>query len=442
MLIRSNDQIIADFHHQQRVKQTQGTRFIIMDQLPSELFRPEAIRFHQRLFDPPPHIIQPGKTIWPWGAGAAITGLVIWGLLQLTYSQSHRVNGRIDNHNVHTVRSSTNGYISAIFVSEGERVKAGQPIIRLTNQNGSREHAARVVEIGTQIKLKQERLELLTQAQELARTKYDLKVNALRTQNRLQRKRIFLQAQKRHQLHLISKETQALVKQEFASRREWKRLTQDVLEADLHLLSLHQQQQELSYSDSESIALLAEAQLKLKQSINHERQNISLLRERQSILESGLRTILNAPTAGTIGHHHVSLYSQVTAGAALLNLHKVDPPFSATLFVPIKLRQHLAPGDPIYLKLDHNGNNEQPLLASYISHIDDAATALQTGIDDQPRSYVNLVRVTFRKELIVSAGASLAISPGMPLQALIKLTDKTLLVHLQDFLGSLHEESK
>ena len=149
-----------------------------MDQLPSELFRPEAIRFHQRLFDPPPHIIQPGKTIWPWGAGAAITGLVIWGLLQLTYSQSHRVNGRIDNHNVHTVRSSTNGYISAIFVSEGERVKAGQPIIRLTNQNGSREHAARVVEIGTQIKLKQERLELLTQAQELARTKYDLKVNA------------------------------------------------------------------------------------------------------------------------------------------------------------------------------------------------------------------------------------------------------------------------
>ncbi|MBT5205281.1 MAG: hypothetical protein HOL98_17605, partial [Gammaproteobacteria bacterium] len=54
-------------------------------------------------------------------------------------------------------------------------------------------------------------------------------------------------------------------------------------------------------------------------------------------------------------------------------------------------------------------------------------------------TYVNLVRVTFNKDTIASADASLTLSPRMPLQALIKLTEKTLLVHLGDVINSLFE---
>lgn len=411
-----------------------------MNKLPSKLFRPEAIRFHEQQFNPPPHLTEPSRAYWPWATGATLTGLAILGLLQLTYSQSHRVSGKIDDHSVHIIRSNINGYVSAIFVSEGELVRAGQPVIRLTNQNGSREHAARIVEIGQQINLKQQRLELLAQAQALTQQKYDLKVKALFAKNRLQRKRIALQEQKRHQLHLISKDTQTLLTNKFASRREWQRLSQDVLDADLHLLQLHQQQQDISRYRSESATLLTEAQLILKQNINQELQNVSLLRERQSTLESGLRTILNAPTAGTIGHHHINLYSQITAGTALLNLHKTNQPYSATLFVPVNLREHLTQGDPIYLRLERNGKNEQPLLKSHISHIDEAAIAIQPGHGNQSNTYVNLVRVAFTKEMIAAADASLTLSPGMPLQALIKLTDKTLFVHLGDFMNTLLEK--
>ncbi|MBT3427120.1 MAG: hypothetical protein HOJ61_10260 [Gammaproteobacteria bacterium] len=410
-----------------------------MNKLPSKLFRPEAIRFHQQQFNPPPHFTGTSRAVWPWVTGVLFTGLAIMGLLQLTYSQSHRVSGKIDNHNVHIIRSNINGYVSAIFVSEGELVRAGQPVIRITNQNGSREHAARIIEIGRQITLKQQRLELLTQAEALTQQKYDLKIKALAARNHLQGKRISLQAQKRHQLLLISKDTRALLANKFASRREWQRHSQDVLDADLHLLKLHQQHQDISHYVSESATLLTEAQLKFKQNINQELQDVSLLRERQSTLESGLRTILNAPTAGAIGHHHINLYSQITAGTALLNLHKTTQPYSATLFIPVKLRQHLTHGDPIYLRLDRNSKNEQPLLKSHISHIDEAAIAIQTGNANPANTYVNLVRVTFNKDTIASADASLTLSPGMPLQALIKLTEKTLLVHLGDVINSLFE---
>jgi membrane fusion protein len=410
-----------------------------MNKLPSNLFRPEAIRFHQQQFNPPPHFTGARRAIWPWLTGAILTALAIMGLLQLTYSQSYRVSGKIDNHNVHIIRSNINGYVSAIFVSEGELVQAGQPVIRITNQNGSREHAARIVEIARQITLKQQRLDLLTQTQVVTQQKHDLKIKALITKNQLQSRRISLQARKRHQLLLISKDTRALLANKFASRREWQRQSQDVLDADLLLLKLHQQQQDISRYRLESVTLLTEAQLKLKQNINQELQNVSLLRERQSTLESGLRTILNAPTAGAIGHHHISLYSQITAGTALLNLHKTHQPYSATLFIPVKLREHLSHGDPIYLRLDRNGKNEQPLLKSRISHIDEAAIAIQTGNGNQTNTYVNLVRVTFNKKTIASADASLTLSPGMPLQALIKLTEKTLLVHLGDFINTLFE---
>jgi multidrug resistance efflux pump len=180
--------------------------------------------------------------------------------------------------------------------------------------------------------------------------------------------------------------------------------------------------------------VLAESQTQLRDSINQELQNISLLRERRSILESGLQIILKAPASGTVGHRHISLHSQVNPGVALVNIHKTSQTHSATLFVPVKFRDYIAQGDPVHLKLERDGKNEATLLKTFISHIDDAAIPLQSGTRQQSSTYINLVRVEFNKELIRSTNDSSSLNPGMPLKALIQLQDKTLLEHLHGFL--------
>ena len=405
-----------------------------MKNVPAKLFRPEAVRFHQQQFDYPQNHAAHNRTLWPWAAGATIALLLVLGLLQLTYSQSHLVSGKIDSHNVHIIRSNSIGHVSDIFVSEGEVIKAGQPIISLKSQHDSREHASRIVEISKQISLKQQRLELLAQALRLASNKYDLKAKTLLTKASLQVRRISLQRQKRQQLYLMSRDTQALLNKKYVSRQEWQGLAQTVVEADLSLLQLYQQREDIVSHHAVSAIVLAESQTQLHDSINQEMQNISLLRERRSILESGLKIILKAPAPGTVGYRHISLHSQVNPGVALVNIHKTSQTHSATLFVPVKFRDYIAQGDPVHLKLERDGKNDPILLKTFISHIDDAAIPLQSGPRQQSSTYINLVRVEFNKGLIRSTDEASSLSPGMPLKALIQLQDKTLLEHLQGFI--------
>jgi multidrug efflux pump subunit AcrA (membrane-fusion protein) len=406
-----------------------------MKNVPANLFRPEAVRFHQQQFDYPQIHAPHKRMLWPWMAGATIAVLIVLGLLQLTYSQSHRVSGKIDSRNVHIIRSNSVGHISDIFVSEGEVIKAGQPIISVKSQHDSREHASRIVEIANQITLKQQRLELLAQALRLAKNKYDLRAKAWVTKASLQDRRISLQKQKRQQLYLMSRDTQALLNKKFVSRQEWLGLTQTVVEADLSLLQLYQLREDIVSHHAVSEIMLAESQTQLRDSINQELQNISLLRERRSSLESGLQIILKAPASGTVGHHHISLHSQVNPGVALVNIHKTSPSHSATLFVPVKFRDYIAQGDPVHLKLERDGKNSPILLKTFISHIDDAAIPLQSSTKQQSSTYINLVRVEFNKGLIRSADNAASLNPGMPLEALIQLQDKTLLEHLYGFLN-------
>lgn len=323
----------------------------------SRLFREEVFRKREQRLDGEVRIARPPSFIWlAWLIGGIVLIAGV-GLAIGDYARKETVMGVIEPEaGVLRVRAPIAGTVNAILVSEGDRVSAGTPLLRLAEQQF-------VPELGllgeSALHDLRERIDRIQSLLDGEQTRFRIQSNDLEVQHALTERQLLNMDERLALMRSrLAIQEQALKDAERLSRRghEAARAVESRREA---LLSLQQDHQALTSSRLQ----LEERMKQIRQAIRlapiHHERELDRLHERKEAATAELRRIshlqdaeIRSPVAGRVSGLTPHVGSQVTPDQTLIRILPRNSSLQVVLYVPTATAGTIAAGQAVRLRFD------------------------------------------------------------------------------------------
>ena len=401
--------------------------------MPRQLFRQEAIDAQREKFLGEATIARP-VPFWVFTALAAgiavlLVVVAVWG----QYTRRERVEGYLAlDTGAARVLVQDSGRVSELMVKEGDEVKAGDALAKIslerTNQAGGSTHEA----IGAEM---QSRRAILEKEQDQWRELGSQQVVQLRRrvkdlENELTQvdREMRLQETRVKSTREQADRFKALAGEKFVSDVAAKQKQDQVTDQEIKLQALRRQRSQVERDLGASKMEEPQIQLRSRAQVEQVSRQLSELREGMSQVEARRETIIRAPMAGVVTNVAVNRGQSIAADAPLVTVLPKGSGLHVELLVPTRAIGFVAKGHEVVLRYEAFPYER---FGQYRGVVTDIGRNVWTqGERIGPLSAkepVYRVDVALDKQSVAALGQDFPLRPGMLVNADLLLEKRTLL---------------
>jgi len=413
------------------------------------LFRKEVYRRRAQRLDGEVRIARPPTFVWLSALIAVIMLLSGVGLTMGDYARKETVRGVVEPEGgVIRIRPNDEGVVSEILVSEGQEVEAGQPLIRLQDD----EFLPGLDALGESLRTGLvERLERLERRMEDEKRSHDIRMASLENRARATREKV-IHAEAR--IALLGERIE--INQEILERLEG--LSQSGHETDLEVsqqrdsfLALAQEHRNAVTTRVDLEERLDDIQVEQDAAPIEHRREMDSLRDQRDQLQAELLRLrhrgaaeLRAPLAGRMTGVTTTEGARVGPGDTLARILPEGARMRAVLYLPSRSIGTIEQGQTVQIRFDAFPYERFGVHEGRIESVDDTAIlpgeipqieTLQQGPDG--RQPVYRVLVALEAQTISGYDREFPLRSGMELEADVVLERRTLIQWLFDPIYSL-----
>jgi membrane fusion protein len=413
--------------------------------MPNPLFRAEAHDSRATSWLGTIVLMRPVPTVVMTAAASvvalAIAAFLVWG----ESTNKARVTGFLTpTRGIARVVATQPGVIESRFVSEGDSVAKGAPLVSLVDPRAADEHGTVGALVTTSLR---ERQRALARQRDLAGTTYLADVESLSTRHA----KLDAEARKledeidamRSRSKLAADEierAEELERSGFASRAMTDRKRDESLDVRIRISSLERArdaaQRDASALQSEAAAAKARH---LAQLAALDGQRASLGQERAE-RSAAYRSVITAPHAGIVASMLVEPGQTAAQGTPLLTLLPEDGKLEAHLFAPSRSIGFVRTGQPVLLRYPAFPSQKFGSQHAHVAAVSRSALApgdLGFTPPDGNRESLYRIRATLDSQAILAYGKPEPLQAGMLVEADILLDRRRLIEWIFDPLLSL-----
>lgn len=401
--------------------------------MPRQLFRQEAIDAQREKFLGEATIARP-VPFWVFttlAAGIAILliAVAIWG----QYTRRERVEGYLAlDTGAARVLVQDSGRVSELLVKEGDEVKAGDPLAKISleraNLAGGSTNEAIAAEMQSRraiLEKEQDQWrELGTQQIEQLRRRVKDHENELTQVDREMR----LQETRVKSTREQADRYKALAGEKFVSDVAAKQKQDEVTDQEIKLQALRRQRSQVERDLGATKMEEPQIQLRSRAQVEQVSRQLSELREGMSQVEARRETVIRAPMAGVVTNVAVNRGQSIAADAPLVTVLPKGSGLHVELLVPTRAIGFVTKGQEVVLRYEAFPYER---FGQYRGVITDIGRNVWTqGERIGPLSAkepVYRVDVSLDKQSVAALGQEFPLRPGMLVNADLLLEKRTLL---------------
>jgi membrane fusion protein len=399
----------------------------------AQLFRQEAIDAQREKFLGEATIARPvpfwAFTLLAAGTAALLIAVALWG----QYTRRERVEGYLAlDSGAARVLVPDAGRLTELLVKEGDEVKAGDPMAKIsldrTTGSGASTSEAVAAEMQSRrviLEKEQERWrELGTQQTEALRRRIKDLQNELAQvdrEMRLQQTRIKAAQEEADRYRKLSAD-------KFVSEPAYKQKVNDVTDQQIKLQALRRQRSVVERDLS--AAKLEEPSIQLKTQTQTEQvaRQISELQEGMAQAEAKRETIIRAPVTGVVSNIAVTNGQSTAADAPFATVLPKGSGLHVELLVPTRAIGFLAKGQEVVLRYDafpyERFGQYRGSIVDIGRNVWTPGERIGTLVAKEP---VYRVDVGLERQMVAALGQEFPLRPGMLVNADLLLEKRTLL---------------
>ncbi len=321
----------------------------------SSLFRPEVLAKQRQRLDGTISLLRPVKLQWLSLLLVFITVVSTLFIVSADYRRKQTVQGILQPVNgLIKVQVTGSGQIAELFVTEGQQVKAGDSLLRVTRPQFDNQEAelssSRLAAASNNLLVLQERKRQLQSLHQLAITQAEKQLQSLVLQQQQMQQQLETVKQR-----LILNQRQLTQLQKLSGSGYISEL--EITRQKDQLLSLSQQQKTLE-SEAEQTTLRmqqaksAKLQLPLQQQEQLAVLDAEMTSQKLLLLERSveMNQIVKAPVSGQVGALQIKPGQMVQTGQQVLTLVPENPQLEAVAFLPSKSTAFVEVGQIVRLR--------------------------------------------------------------------------------------------
>ena len=405
------------------------------------LFRPEVAQARRRKLFGAVRLSQPPSLLAWTIAGSAVAILATGGLLFGAFPRKERVPGYIvPRSGVVQVAASRPGRVTMVPVQEGQHVRAGDVLIRLSGETAGAENPGVLT---TQLEELDREAAAATQRATAAIT--GVSGERARVLGQIERQKtgvsLLMRRLDAQRLNVsIAKDQlaryEALAAKGYASQVQVNQLRQQLISATDAVLGLEQEintQSALADDLRGQVAVLSDKQAEADAVLRTEQ---SQLRQKRLDLATARTFVEQSPIAGVVANVQAVPGMTPSAGAPLVWVTPDNSELEAELLAPSRAIGFIRSGEPVRLRIDAFPYQRFGYIRGRVRSV--SATVVEpAGIIGPlvPKEAVYRVRVALDGASITAYGRQHRLMPGMQLVAEILIERRNLLQRIADPLA-------
>ena len=401
--------------------------------MPRQLFRQEAIDAQREKFLGEATIARPVPfwvfTLLAAGTAILLIAVAVWG----QYTRRERVEGYLAlDTGAARVQSPDAGRLSELLVKEGDEVKAGDALARIsldrTNVAGGSTSEAVASEMQSRraiLEKEQSQWRDLgtQQVEQLRRRVKDLdhELTQIDREMRLQETRV---KSTREQAERFK----ALAGEKFVSDVAAKQKQDEVTDQEIKLQALRRQRSQVERDLGAAKMDEPQIQLRSRAQVEQVERQLSELREGMSQVEARRETVIRAPMAGVVTNVAVNRGQSIAADAPLVTVLPKGSGLHVELLVPTRAIGFVAKGQEVVLRYEAFPYERFGQYRGVITDIGRNVWTQGERIGSlSAKEPVYRVDVALDKQSVAALGQEFPLRPGMLVNADLLLEKRTLL---------------
>ena len=401
--------------------------------MPRQLFRQEAIDAQREKFLGEAIIARPVPawvfTLLAAGTALLLIGVALWG----HYTRRERVEGYLAlDAGAARVLLPDAGRVTELLIKEGEEVKAGDPMARISLDRSTGKGASTSEAVAAEMQsrraiLEREQSQLrdlgTQQLEQVRRRAKDLanELSQIDAEMKLQEVRV------RSARDQVQRYKGLAGEKQFVSEALVKQKIDEVTDQEIKLQALHRQRSQVE-RDLEA-AKLEEPSISLKSRTQVEQisRQMSELQEGLAQVEARRETVIRAPVSGVVTNIAVNLGQSVAADAPLATVLPKGSGLHVELLVPTRAIGFVKTGQDVMLRYDAFPYER---FGQYHGRIVDIGRNVWSPGDRvgplSAKEPVYRVDVGLDKQSVAALGQEFPLRPGMSVNADLLLEKRTL----------------
>jgi membrane fusion protein len=402
--------------------------------MPRQLFRQEAIDAQREKFLGEATIARPVPfwvfTLLAAGIALLLIAVAVWG----QYTRRERVEGYLAlDTGAARVQSPDAGRIAELLVKEGDEVKAGDAIARIsldrTTVAGGSTAEAVAAEMqsrrGTIQKEQEQWRNLATQQTEQARRKVkDLENELTQIDREMKLQDIRIRSAKEQ----LERYGGLAGERKFVSEALVKQKQDEVTDQEIRQQSLRRQRSQVERDLGAAKAEEPQIALRSRAQVEQLERQLSELREGMSQVEARRETVIRAPMAGVVSNVAVNRGQSIAADAPLVTVLPKGSGLHVELLVPTRAIGFVAKGQEVVLRYEAFPYER---FGQYRGVITDIGRNVWTQGERigalTAKEPVYRIDVALDKQSVTALGQEFPLRPGMLVNADLLLERRTLL---------------
>jgi membrane fusion protein len=401
--------------------------------MPRQLFRQEAIDAQREKFLGEAIIARPVPawvfTLLAAGTAALIIAVAVWG----QYTRRERVEGYLAlDAGAARVLIPDAGRIAELFIKEGEEVKSGDPLARISldrsTVSGGSTNAAVAAEMRSRraiLEREQSQLRELgeQQLEQVRRRVKDLgnELAQIDAEMKLQQVRIKSAKDQLERYRGLAGEKQ------FVSEALVKQKGDEVTDQEIKLQSLMRQRSQVERDLAMAKLEEPAVELRTRTQVEQVARQISELQEGLTQVQARTETVIRAPVAGVVTNIAVNNGQSIAADAPLATVLPKGSGMHVELLVPTRAIGFVKPGQDVVLRYDAFPYER---FGQYHGRITDIGRNVWSSGDRvgpvSVKEPVYRVDVALDRQSVSALGQEFSLRPGMLVNADLLLEKRTL----------------
>ena len=401
--------------------------------MPRQLFRQEAIDAQREKFLGEATIARPVPfwvfTLLAAGIAVLLISVAVWG----QYTRRERVEGFVAlDTGAARVTTPDAGRIAELSIKEGDEVKAGDEIARVSLERVAVAGGSMSREVSQEMERRREILEKeKAQWQELGAQQVEqLRRRARDLENELTQidREMKLQETRVQSTREQAARFKALAGEKFVSDVASKQKQDEVTDQEIKLQALRRQRSQVERDLGAAKMEEPAAQMRTRQQQEQVARQLSELRQGMSEVESRREAVIRAPMAGVVTNIAVNKGQSVAADAPLATVLPKGSGMHVELLVPTRAIGFLAKGKEVVLRYDAFPHER---FGQYKGVVSDIGRNVWTAGEPigplSAKEPVYRVDVRLERQGVTAMGQDYALRPGMLVNADLLLERRTLL---------------
>lgn len=398
-----------------------------------KLFRQEAIDAQREKFLGEATIARPlpmwGMTLLAIGAAGLMIAVAIWG----QYTRRERVEGYLQlDVGAAKVSITDTGRVAELLVKEGQEIKAGAPMLRLSLDRSTAASSSTSAVVTGELSQRRGSLEkeqgqmrelALQQLQQVRKRITDIQSEIGQSEQETR-----LQAQRLASATELSKRYQQLAKDKFVSEIVAREKQDAVTDQEIRVQALMRQKAALERDLS--AARLEEPAVALRSRTHVEQMSRQISEVQQSLAQEDAKreTIIQAPITGVVTNIAVSVGQSVAADSPLATILPAGSQLQAEMLVPTRAIGFVTKGKEVILRYEAFPFERFGQYRGVIADV--SQTVWSPGDKIGPltvREAAYRITVKLDKQTVAAMGQEIPLRSGMLVNADILLEKRSLL---------------